>query len=115
MQFINITLNKTIQAQAIKKNYLLQEGSFHAEDKLMFAQVPILKESSCLKPYGRAEFSRQTMVCAGYLQGLIDSCQARSIKKRVSESLQNSYFCQKCLILPWGQSWERFFPQVHSS
>jgi len=54
------------------------EGSFHAEDKLMFAQVPILKESSCLKPYGRAEFSRQTMVCAGYLQGLIDSCQGDS-------------------------------------
>jgi hypothetical protein len=57
----------------------LQEGSFHAEDKLMFAQVPILKESSCQKPYGRAEFSRQTMVCAGYLQGLIDSCQAENI------------------------------------
>ena len=66
----------------------MQEGSFHAEDKLMFAQVPILKESSCLKPYGRAEFSKQTMICAGYLQGLIDSCQARSIKRRVSESLQ---------------------------
>ena len=74
--------------------YFWQEGSFHAEDKLMFAQVPILKESSCQKPYGRAEFSRQTMVCAGYLQGLIDSCQARSIERRVSESLQNSYFCR---------------------
>ena len=86
-------LTKQVRHKQKLKMYFLQEGSFHAEDKLMFAQVPILKESSCQKPYGRAEFSRQTMVCAGYLQGLIDSCQARSIKRRVSESLQNSYFC----------------------
>ena len=44
----------------------------------MFAQVPILEEDSCQYPYGIAEFSRKTMLCAGYEQGLIDSCQGDS-------------------------------------
>ena len=42
------------------------EGSFEAEDILMFAEVPILEEMDCELPYNLQEYDRNQMICAGY-------------------------------------------------
>jgi trypsin len=48
-----------------------------ASSTLQHAQVPITTDAYCAGAYGRS-FSAQTMICAGYPEGGIDTCQGDS-------------------------------------
>lgn len=55
---------------------------FHADgpsaDVVMEAKVPLLPQSTCKSALGK-ELVTNTMLCAGYLSGGIDSCQVGAL------------------------------------
>lgn len=55
---------------------------FHADgpsaDVVMEAKVPLLPQSTCKSALGK-ELVTNTMLCAGYLSGGIDSCQVGAV------------------------------------
>lgn len=48
-------------------------------DVVMEAKVPLLPQSTCKNALGK-ELVTNTMLCAGYLSGGIDSCQVGTVK-----------------------------------
>jgi hypothetical protein len=64
----------------------LNEGSSVSKD-LMYATVPTMGDAKCREFYGKSEIF-ESMVCAGYSEGGVDSCQV---------SLNESYIQLKSL------------------
>lgn len=54
--------------------YLFSYSDGPSADVVMEAKVPLLPQSTCKNTLGK-ELVTNTMLCAGYLTGGIDSCQ----------------------------------------
>lgn len=61
--------------------FLLTDGP--SADVVMEAKVPLLPQSTCKSALGK-ELVTNTMLCAGYLSGGIDSCQVRAVTELTS-------------------------------
>uniref|UniRef100_A0A672FBZ1 Serine protease 56 n=1 Tax=Salarias fasciatus TaxID=181472 RepID=A0A672FBZ1_SALFA len=77
---------------------LYEEGPF--ADAVMEAKVPLLSQSTCKSIFGK-ELVVNTMFCAGYLSGGIDSCQGDSGGPLLYQDRVSGRF-QLYGIISWG-------------
>lgn len=67
------------------------QNSFQSGMKLRAAYVPIVKQSTCDEAYIKFGGLTERMICAGYMQGHIDSCQGLLCKQKFDFNWSFSY------------------------